>query len=280
MIQFLYALIAFFSWGSEAVFDKKSLEKLNPFNALSVRYFFVFILVILAALIFTEIKFPSTELIPYLLFTCLIGSAAIIFFFKALNEGTVSLSIGIAKNYFLVTIAISVIFFNETLSFSQLAAAALILSSVFILSFDKKEKGIKLEKGVTFALLTVVGWGAYFALIKPIVLELNPFNASLFLESTIFLMILFYSLATKKEFKLNEKKCNWFAFFASILLVIGSIAYNFSIALIGTSLTAVIVAPTPILTSILARVFLKEKLSAVKYTAIFFSVIGLMLLLL
>jgi len=278
MFNFFHALIAFFSWGSEGILDKKSLEKLNPYNALSVRYFFVFLWVILAALIFTEIKFPSVELIPYLLFTCLVGSAAIIFFFKSMNTGTMSLSVGIAKNYFLVTIAISIVFFQETLSFNQIIASLLILSSLFLLSFDRKEKGFQLGKGTFFALLTLVGWGTYFALIKPIVLELNPFNAALFLESIIFLMILVYSILTKKELKLNERKSNYFAFFASILLVIGSIAYNFSIALIGASLTAIIVAPTPILASILARIFLKEKLSTVKYLAIIVSVIGLILL--
>jgi drug/metabolite transporter (DMT)-like permease len=278
VIQFFYALIAFFSWGTEGIFDKKSLEKLNPHNALSVRYFFVFLWVILAAVIFTEIRFPSLELIPYLLFTCLIGSTAIIFFFKSINEGTLSLGIGIAKNYFLVTMVISVIFFQETLSLNQIIAALLILCSLFLLSFDRKEKNLVLGKGVFFALLTVLGWGAYFALIKPIVLELNPFNASLFLESIIFLMILIYSVATKKELKLNERKANYFAFGASILLVIGSIAYNFSVLLIGAGLTAMIVAPTPVLVSVLARVFLKEKLSVVKYLAILVSVSGLILL--
>jgi drug/metabolite transporter (DMT)-like permease len=254
------------------------MEKLNPYNALNIRYFFVFLWVILTALIFTEIKFPSLELIPYLLFTCMVGSAAIIFFFKSMNAGTVSLSSGIAKNYFLVTIAISVAFFHETLSFNQIIAVLLILCSLFLLSFDRKEKELKLGKGVFFALLTVLGWGAYFALIKPIVLELNPFNAALFLESIIFLMILIYSILTRKELKLNEKKCNAFAFFASILLVIGSIAYNFSITLIGASLTAIIVAPTPILASSLARIFLKEKLSTAKYAAIIVSVTGLILI--
>lgn len=278
MFQLIYALIAFFSWGSETVLDKKSLEKLNSLNALSVRYFFVFIWVILAALIFTQINFPSLELIPYLLFTCLVGSAAIIFFFKALDESGVSLPLAIAKNFFIVTIAISIVFFNETLSLTQIFAALMILSSLFLLSFDRKEKGFQLGKGVVFSLLTLVGWGSYFALIKPIVLELNPFNASLFLESIIFLMILIYSLATRKELKLHEKKSNLFAFGASILLVIGSITYNFSIALIGASLTAIVVAPTPVLTSILAGIFLKEKLSTVKYFAIVVSVIGLILL--
>ena len=277
MIGFFYALIALLSWGTEGIFDKKSLEKLNPFNALSVRYFFVFLWVVIAALIFTEIRFPSNPLIPYFLFTCLIGSAAIIFFFKALNELGVSLSTAIAKNYFLVTIFLSVIFFGESLSFTQGIAVLLILCSIIVLSFDKKEK-LALEKGVVFALLTLVGWGSYFALIKPIVLELNPFNASLFLESTIFVMILVYSVLTKKELKVNEKKANGFAFVASILLVIGSIAYNFSISLIGASLTAVLVAPTPIITSFLARIFLKEKLSKTKYFAVIVSVVGIALL--
>ncbi len=278
MFQFLYALISFFSWGSEGIFDKKSMEKLNPYNALNIRYAFVFIWVILTTIIFSGITLPSFSLIPYILFTCFIGAAAIIFFFKALNEIGVSLPIAIAKNYFLVTIVISIIFFNETLTLMQIIAALMILSSIFVLSFEKKEKKIILSKGVIFSLLTLVGWGAYFALIKPIVLTLNPFNASLVLESTIFFMILSYSFLTKKELKLNEKKSNGFAFIASILLVIGSISYNFSIELIGASLTAVAVAPTPILASVLAGIFLKEKLTKIKYAAIIVSVIGLALL--
>jgi len=278
MIQFLYGLISLFVWGSEGIFDKKSLDKLNIYNALVLRYLIVFFLVIFAALIFTEIKFLPTEMIPYFLFTCLIGSAAIIVFFKSMEQAGVSLATAIAKNYFLVTIAISIIFFQESLSWNQWIAVLLIISSLVLLSFDKKEKNFVLGKGTVFALLTVLGWGAYFALIKPIVIELNPFNASLFLESTIFFMILIYSLLTKKEIKLNEKKSNFLLIVSAILLVIGSIAYNFSISLIGAGLTAVVVAPTPIITSSLARIFLKEKLSKIKYLAIIVSVLGLILL--
>jgi len=278
MFQVLYALISLFVWGSEGIFDKKALNKLNIYNALVLRYSAVFFLVIFAAIIFTEIKFPSIQLIPYFLFTCFIGSTAIIFFFKAMNQAGVSLATAIAKNYFLITIIISMIFFQETLSWNQWIAVLLILSAIFLLAFDKKEKNFGLSKGVVFALLTVVGWGAYFALIKPIVLELNPFNASLFLESTIFFMILIYALATKKELKLNEKKSNLLLIVSAVLLVIGSIAYNYSISLIGASLTAILVAPTPIITSTLARIFLKEKLSKTKYIAILVSVIGLTLL--
>ena len=80
MFQVLYALISLFVWGSEGIFDKKALNKLNIYNALVLRYSAVFFLVIFAAIIFTEIKFPSIQLIPYFLFTCFIGSTAIIFF--------------------------------------------------------------------------------------------------------------------------------------------------------------------------------------------------------
>ncbi len=279
MIQAMYALISFFSWGAEGIFDKSALKKLKAFNALSIRYFFVFFLVIFAALIFTEIKFLPNTMIPYFLFTCVIGSAAIIFFFKAMEQTTVSLATAIAKNYFLVTIAISVILFNESLSFLQWIAVLMIISALILLSLERKEKKFLIEKGTIFALLTVFGWGTYFALIKPIVLELNPFNASMFLESAIFFMILIYSLLTKKEIKLKEKQANLLLFGSAVLLVIGSIAYNFSIALIGASLTAIVVAPTPVLTSVLARIFLKEKLSKTKYLAIIVSVLGLVLLL-
>jgi len=277
MLQFFYALIALLSWGTEGIFDKKSLEKLNPFNALSVRYFFVFLMVVSAAFAFTEIKLIPLGMIPYFLFTCLTGSATIIFFFKAIKESGISLPIAIGKNYFLVTAAISMVFFGETLSLIQGIAMLFIIMSIIVLSFDSKEK-MSLSKGTVYSLLTLIGWGAYFALIKPVVLELNPFNASMFLESTIFFMILIYSLATKKELKLKENKANAFALIASVLLVIGSISYNYSITLVGASLTAVAVAPTPIITSVMARIFLKEKLPLKKYLAVIVSVAGIALL--
>jgi len=167
---------------------------------------------------------------------------------------------------------------NETISLIQFIAVLLIVSSIFFLSIERKENKFVLGKGVVFALLTLVGWGAYFAMIKPIVLELNPFNAALFTESIIFFMILVYSVGTKKEFKLNERKSNIFLFANAVLLIIGLLSYNYSITLIGASLTAIIVAPSPILTSVLARIFLKERLSKTKYIAIIVSITGLVLL--
>jgi len=58
MFQVLYALISLFVWGSEGIFDKKALNKLNIYNALVLRYSAVFFLVIFAIFFMMYIGIP------------------------------------------------------------------------------------------------------------------------------------------------------------------------------------------------------------------------------
>ena len=270
--------MSLFSQSITGVFEKKGLEKLNPFSALIVRYLFGVVLLFLFIPFFTDFVFPSIDFIPYILFTTLIGSAAVIFYYKAVKETKVSLVTAITKNYFLVTIIFSFLFLQETLSLIQIFAVILIVFALLLLSFEKNKLKFKIEKGVLYSFLTFIGWGAYFAMIKPIVLILNPFNTTLITETMIFFMILIYSLSTKKEINLSETKSNLFLLTGTVFLTIGLVAYYISIELIGASLSAVVIATSPLITAMLARIFLKEKLVLRQYFALLLSVTGIILL--
>ncbi|MFC1755406.1 EamA family transporter, partial [Thermoproteota archaeon] len=115
-----------------------------------------------------------------------IGSAAIYFYFRAMHKGKVSLVAPIAHASSLLTVILSFMFYGEKLSTTQYIAVILLIIGVILLSFRYSElKKLKLSKrlipGAEFALLTMLGWGLYFFLIKPVIVTLGPLLAVLYL---------------------------------------------------------------------------------------------------
>jgi drug/metabolite transporter (DMT)-like permease len=255
-------------------------------------YIVLSILLILAGLVFWVLGLGGVPLpvigfqftvhgfvVPILLLNIFIGAIAIIARYKALEQGKASIISPLSKSYVLLVILIGVIFLGETLTLGKAFGSLLILVSAAIISFEGKSiKGFKLEQGVPFLAITIIGWSIYYSLLKPIVAALGPFQATLFLEIGITAMVLSYAVLRKKNTSLPNQQASQFILANGFLVFIGSMMYNFSVASIGVVLTAIILSATPAVNLIASRILLKEKLSAMKYAAILLLVLGLAVL--
>lgn len=289
MLQPLYSLISLFSLGINTSVAKKAIHTASRYQAIVYMYIVLSALLVLAGLAswvlgLVGVRLPVSgsqlsvpgEILPILIFNIIIGALAIISRYKAIELGKASIISPLGKTYVLLVILIGILFFGESISLSKGVGALLILAAAGIISFQgKRLSDLSIESGVPFIALSVIGWGIYYSLLKPIVAALGPFQATLFLEIGITAFVLLYAIIRKKNTSLPNKGASRFIVASAFLVFIGSMMYNFSVAAIGVVLTAIILSATPAVNLIASRVLLGEKLSVVKYAAILLLVLGL-----
>lgn len=279
MFEFLYSLVSLFSLGTNTAITKKAIHSASRYQAIVYMYIVLSILLLVAAVVFGfQFSVPSS-ILPILIFNIVVGALAIIARFKALELGQANIISPLGKTYVILVLLIGVLVFGESLTLPKVVGSLLILISAGIISFSgQKLSNLSIEKGVPFIFLSILGWGIYYSLLKPIVAELGPFGATLYLEIGITLFVLGYALIRKKKTSLPDSASSKFIIASGILVFIGSLAYSFSVEAIGIVLTAVILSCTPAVNLIASRILLGEKLSFAKCGAIVLLVIGLIAL--
>jgi len=276
MLGFVFALIALLGFGSSTALLKGPIRKHGVFPAIIVNYVFTVSLSFLAILLFASLVVPAKETLALLVTAVVIGSMGILAFFKAMKEGELSIVGPFAKLSVVVTIAISIFFLSESLNLLQFFGIAVILFCAIVIGIQGRQFK-SLEKGILYSLIAVFGWGIFFALLKPLTLELGPFNTTFYVELGIFLVLLLFVAATRQKISISRNSAAKI-FVRTILLTTGAIAYNFAISFIGAALTAAIHSGSPAITIVLSRLYLKEKIPFYKYLAIAGIVFGLAIL--
>ncbi|HXH55349.1 MAG TPA: DMT family transporter [Gammaproteobacteria bacterium] len=118
---------------------------------------------------------------------------------------------------------------------------------------------MQLQKGLFDILLLAMLWGPSFLFVKIAVGEIAPITMAA-LRVCIGVLLL-YTVLKLRNIRLWEHRKLWFYCFVIGIFVNGipGICFNFSLESISTSLSALINGTTPILTIILANIFLKDE---------------------
>ena len=136
----IYALISMFFAGLTAVIAKSGMKELSSDVALSVRTSVVFIIVVLNALLFQNIKTVSDASWKSLMFLCISGvttSFSWIFYYKAIKIGNVSEVALIDKGSIVITLLLSFWILKEPFTLKTLLGAGLIVAGIAVLTFWK-----------------------------------------------------------------------------------------------------------------------------------------------
>jgi transporter family protein len=275
----LFGLLTMFLWGISKVIVRPAIKKIGPYYALFYEHIVVAIVLSIFCLPFVDIVIPTGKILIYLIAAIIIGALAIYLFFKSIDQGKVSISAPIAQSSVILTILLSFIFYGESLSGMQMIAIILLIIGVILVSFRYHEI-MKLNfsrtiPGAKLALLTLVGWGIYFFLIKPIVVNLGPLLSVWYLETGMAVLI-----AIPVIFKgiKNPGKTIIYPLFSGTFVAIGSLSFNLGIEKMAVSLFYPIVNSSVFITAIFSRIFLKEKLDINQKIAIFLIILGLVLI--
>ncbi|MBN2122311.1 DMT family transporter [Candidatus Micrarchaeota archaeon] len=278
MIEYLYSLGAVGSFALNNVLFKKVLNKAEPAAAIAMRGLVISVALAIFAFLFVDSFYVPASLIPLLLLEIIVGSAGILFFFKALQKGRASIIGAIGHIYVIIVALVGIFLFGESHTLLRWAGAAIVMAGGLLAASGGLRLGeLKWEGGTRMACVSILCWGIYYSYMRGVVDALGPVYSSFLLESGIFVCILSYALIMRKKFPKAEGALLPCAIGGGIAGAIGAIAYAFSIDALGVVLTAMIVAAVPVANAIFAMVLLGEKLQRREYAYVLLIALGLAL---
>ena len=225
------------------------------------------------AIIFGDFAIPRD--IPYYLLTVLIGAIAIVPLYVAYQLQGLGLPTAIASAFAPITVLLSVLFAAERFSFLVWIGMIFVFSGVFLTYADLRNwHRPKLQKGLGWAFITMLGWGAYFFLIKKVVDEMGVWPATFALETGVATCIIIFALFRKAVTLPKEMK--WIIF-TGTLDGIGVLCYYAALQFISISIAATILQVSLVVCAVLAALFLKERFTTLQKMAILMTFVGLVM---
>ena len=290
----IYSLLTFAMWGIADLFYKKGNIKEEKYNDIKTGVFVGIVMGIHAFIymIVNQVSFDIVEAIKYLpVSLCYILSMVI--GYKGLKYIELSIASPVQNTSGVITSILLLIFFKEVLPWPAYLAFIMIFCAIFYICMlerkeNKEERKFDISlKNKKLKILAIVlpilycvfdGLGTFLDGIYLDKLEIISEDSALIsyeLSFLIFALISMIYLKHKNEkIKLsnNKEKLE-----AAIFETAGQFFYVFAMS--GNStISASIVGSYCILSMILSRIFLKERLSLKKYIALGIAIVGLIIL--
>ena len=278
-------LISMFGWGTSDFLAAKSSRKIG----FVLTFFWAQSISFLVALLYFIFKFRTLDLniVPKFIFIIIISgflfTISALAFYKSLTIGKVSLVGPITASWAMITVLLSVFFLDEILKTNQIFAIILIISGVVLISSDLKEFFQKNKLifliGAKEAIIAMFGFGVALFLLTFSVKQLGWFIPSFLSRFFILIFLILYIISRKQSLKIEIKPINWIMIiFIGFLDIIAFFAYSIGVSTEYASIIAPIAASSPLVTTILAQMFLKEKIALSQIFGIIITILGLILI--
>lgn len=206
--------------------------------------------------------------------------------YKALEVSDVTVAVGIINTYPIVSTIVAILFLHEAVHFLTIVYILLLVFGAILISIDwadiklNKFNKQSFSKGLPWALLSLLIHSIYFPSLGNVTSSGN-WEIKLLIVKIFASIILFtwFVLIKKSKFILTKSKI-WAGILLGLLEVVGWIGLSYASSN-SIGLIAVIVAlgsSAPLVTAIVARIYLKEKLHPFQYLGIIIVVVGLTLI--
>lgn len=288
----VYSLLSFLTWGIADLFYKKGNVEEKKYNDLKTGIIVGIIMGIYATvyLIIKHVEINIVEIVKYLpVSLCYISSMVI--GYKGLKYIELSLSSPIQNTSGVITSILLAVFFKEILSPLAYFAFLLIFVSIISIYLMERKEERKFEvktKNKNFNILAIVlpivyclldGLGTFLDALYLDKFQLISEDSALIAYEYTFLLFavicLIYLKFKKEKFEIHKEKNK---LLAASFETVGQFFYVFAMA-DNSTISATIVGSYCVLSMLLSRIFLKEKLSLKKYVAIFTAIVGIIILL-
>lgn len=277
--------LSMLGWGTADFLGAKATRKIG--NILTLLWmqiigFFIAFIYFLANFFSFNIANISKFLI-ILAITGFLQMVAYLSFYKGFEKGQVSLVAPLSASYVMITVILSLIFFKEILAINQAIAIILIISGIILLSIDikliKETKKLSAYVGVKEGLITMISWGISMFLVIFTARALGWFLPIFLFRFFLLLFLVIYIFIGKQSFRVPFQPSLLALLLPIGLLDIGAFfTYSFGAIKEHALIVAPIAASYPLVTIILARVFLKEKPALNQIFGIAGVIIGLILI--
>lgn len=226
---------------------------------------------------------PVLKYLPQLIAIALLQIGAYLSFYKGLSKGQVSMVSSIGASWGLLTAILGVIFLKEVLKPNQLVAIIFIAVGIVLVSINLKElisnKKLKLLIGVKEGLMAMACWGVALFLLASLTKAISWFLPAFLFRFFLLILLSIFILFSKKKFVPEKIKFPW-----GLLLLIGvfdmGAFFTFSLGTSGSlaSIVAPIGSAYALVTIVLAKIFLKDKIKPNQYVGIAGILAGLILI--
>ncbi len=278
LLLVLMPLIVLF-YGIGQVFSKEATDELGPPKmGLVMVLGFSLVWGIWWLLFHEPLAFGNLEII-YPFIAGALDSLAFVSYYEALEKTKVSLSGTIIAAYPALTLVLGFLFLGEYFKPTQIIGMIIIIGAIAILSYSKVDDDKPINPiGAFFIVLSFLGWGMWSYFSKLSAIALGYVNA-LGLELLAYPLIMLSYWILKRDSKLNfNKKGFQIALISVILFAFGSAIYTLLLSIEYLSITSVLMGTYPSVTIVYARFKLNECLRKHQYIALFFVILGIVLL--
>lgn len=277
----IFGLLGLFGYGLANVWSQQPSQKLGSLQAILYRDL-VIIPIILFGLFFYPWTNFSLQGIGMAILAAIIGYIGLATFFQALKIGKIGLVVPVAQSSVIITILLSIIFFQEPVSAIKWFSIGLIFVGIILGSLNfgdlKNSNILKVSSGVPLALMACVAWGIAFFLFKFPVQIIGPVGTSVLVELANVVLSLFGIVLLGQTFEKPDTKTTKYLIFGGIAVAAAVLGFNIGIKSFNVTLIAALTFANPVVSLAYSQIFLKERLSLQQYLGAFNILSGIVLI--
>ncbi len=199
----------------------------------------------------------------------------------AIRNVGVSIATPLANSYSLIVTLVSVLFYGEKLSLTNVVGGFLIILSLWILYYERKSLDRRSLKGMVAGLGTALMWSlSIISMKQALALNINP---TVIIYIRTFIVALMLTLLVKaRGYSLKGK------LYAKTFLILsiggffgigfGVITFLYAISILGAGRVSLIASASPVIATLLAIILLKEKFRIRAILAVILVSLGAVLL--
>ncbi len=267
------AILASLLWGVGFVLIKKSLSELSPFVTNMIGAVFDLLLWIPFSLYF-GIRWDF-----FLMAVCLAFFASLpnFVFPYIISKSDVSLSGTVLAAYPAVTVLLSLIFLKESLDFLQLLGIAAIIIGIFFIAKPEHKK-LKIAGWIWWAVFAaaVIGLGDFISKVAINNFGLYTFTFSLALCSLSSLAVI--RIFDKEPVRFGKwNKHLYYNILGNFFLPLGLLFLYLALSRGPASLVSPVTSTYPMITVILAFIYLREKINRRQAIGILITILGVVM---
>ena len=277
----IFGLLSMIGFGLSSAISQTPIKKLGGTLTIFIRNVFATIILLVLLFFFkNEITF-NLKYIGIAILISLVGYIPLASYFQALKYEKVGIVSPIAGCAVMVSVLLSIIFYQESLAKSQIIAICLIISGIIFISTNFKawkKSDILHSKGVHFALISLVLWGIIYFLFKIPSIAIGGFLTAFIIESGIMVWSGIHLINNKPKWKTIDKRLILYLFVLGILTAMGTLFFVLGVKIAPVSIIAPIIAANPLITTLYGKFIFKEKLNKWQYLAITMMLIGMVII--
>jgi drug/metabolite transporter (DMT)-like permease len=271
--------VAFFGWAFGDICATISSRKIGSYSSV---FWTNLIGVVLFSFLIPQ-YLPNLSHYTPLIFLYNLGISALLLignltYVTALQKSNASIVSTIAGSFSAVTIILSVFLYGDTISGWQVVAIVTTFVGITLSTLnlnDLSQKGIWRDPSLKLALIAMLTWGAFYALLKPIISTVGWFWPS-YITFCFFPVVYLYIRYQKLFFNLpNFKGALPYVIGGAILLRAAEAGFNIALNRGAASLVAPIAGAYPVLFVILAAYLFKDPIKLPQKFGIGVTLVGI-----